>query len=488
VVFRIRSILDVGALVRQIILTLFSCLPPCAVSAAEPDVGELIAFVRPNASAVAQSFESSHLPQIRAVAKSLNVPVRVVDVREGVPQEVGITPLLVYQNHRGRSIYQGRYMTLERFKNFLRTSRGVPQGASELERMSVPVWRTGRVTVAAPLKVAAVTGAAPHNYDHEEFVQAAERAIVGGFEHFKLAEHVALGRSDRQFYMDFNPWVSPDATLHLSLSLYSQFHCKKPIFFIPGEALSGPWTDRAALFEKAGGLMEQAVRDAIASPVDGDGFDPVPADVAVVSWEALGLALPTAPNGDHAVQARGALPMAWRIAPRQKNDPTQMTFHFPAPLDGYAGEVRRVDSTLRFDEARSVRSLRGRFEVDPTDVTMGEPDLNDAIRGSAYLDLANHPKSTFVIESIVCDEASLQYGELAQATMAGTFTMKGVSVPLRVRTMFEPVVGEDGSAWLTVRGSFEIRLSPFSIDGPDGPSPADDTLVFDFNFIFREAN
>ena len=53
--------------------------------------------------------------------------------------------------------------------------------------------------------------------------------------------------------------------------------------------------------------------------------------------------------------------------------------------------------------------------------------------------------------------------------------------------MFEPIVGEDGSARLTMRGSFEIRLTPFAIDGPDGPSPADDTLVFDFNLIFHGA-
>ncbi len=472
---------------RKLILTPFFCLMPCAVQAADSDAGELIVFVRPGTSEVAQSFQSSHLPQIGAVAATLDVPVRVLDVRRGVPAEVGITPLLVYQNHRGRSIYQGRYTTIDRVKNFLRTSRVVPQGKNKLERKSVPAWRLGLTTVVAPLKVAAASGTRPRDYDHDRFVGEAERAIVGGFEQFRLTEHVALGRSDRQFYMDFNPWVSDDGTLYLSLSLYSQFHCKKPVFFSPGESLSGPWADRAALFKRAGAMMEQAVRRTIASPVGGDGFDPVPSDVPVVSWEALGLALPEAPRTGQVVEPREPLPTSWRIAPPHKSDPTQMTFHFPAPLDRYAGEVRRVDGTLRSDESRRMRSLRGRFDVDPTDVTMGEPDLDDAIRGSVYLDVAHHPKSSFVIESIESEEASLQYGELVQATMVGTFTMKGVSIPLRVRTMFEPVVGEDGSAQLTVRGSFEIRLEPFAIDGPDGPSPADDTLIFDFNLIFDGA-
>lgn len=463
-------------------------LMPCAVQAADSDAGELIVFVRPDASPVAQSFQSSHLPQIRVVAASLDVPVRVLDVRKGVPAAVGLTPLLVYQNHRGRSIYQGRYTTIGRVKSFLRTSRVVPQGANNLERKFVPAWRMGLTTVVAPLKVAAVTGTRPHDYDHDRFLRAARRAIVSGFQHFRLTEHVALGRSDRQFYMDVNPWVADDGTLYLSLSVYSQFHCMKPVFFSPGELLSGPWADRTALLTKAAAMMEQAVRRTIASPTGGDGFDPVPSEVAVVSWEALGLALPEAPSSGQVVEARGPLPTSWRIAPSRESDPTQMAFHFPAPLDCYAGEVRRVDGTLRSDESRRVRFLRGRFDVDPTDVTMGEPDLDDAIRGSVYLDVAHYPKSSFVIESIECEEASLQYGELVQATMVGTFTMKGVSIPLRVRTMFEPVVGEDGSARLTVRGSFEIRLKPFAIDGPDGPSPADDTLVFDFQFMFRAAS
>jgi len=464
------------------------CLVPGWVAASDADVGTLIVFVQPEASNVSRSFESTELPSIRNIAAALGVPVRVVDAHKGAPAEVGITPLLVFQNYRGRSIYQGRYTTVDRVKNFLRTSRVVPQGKDKLERTRVPVWRTGRAVVVAPLKVAAVTGTQPAGYVHDRFVKDAELAIVSGFAKFAPVDRVALGRSDRQFYMDFNPWVSPDGTLYLSLSLYSQFHCKKPIFFSPGEALSGPWSDRTALFAKAAGILEQAVADAIGSPKDGDGFDPVPASVPAVSWESLGLALPEAPSGTHEVVAGGPLPPAWRLPPRRKGDPTQMTFHFPAPLDAYSGEVTRIDGSLTLDDERRLRSLRGRFEVDPTHVTMGESDLDHAIQGSTYLDVANHPRSSFEIESVESEDVSLQFGELTQAMMAGTFTMKGVSVPLGVRVMFEPIVGEDGRPRLSLRGSFEIRLSPFAIEGPDGPSPADDTLVFDFDLLFQPGN
>ena len=64
--------------VRSSVVALLLISP--AVDAADSDAGELIVFVRPGASEVARSFQSSHLPRISAVAASLQVPVRVVDV------------------------------------------------------------------------------------------------------------------------------------------------------------------------------------------------------------------------------------------------------------------------------------------------------------------------------------------------------------------------------------------------------------------------
>ncbi|MEL6986048.1 MAG: hypothetical protein AAFO29_26700, partial [Actinomycetota bacterium] len=66
---------------------------------------------------------------------------------------MGITPLVAYQNHRGRSIYQGRYATLDRVKNFVRTSRFLPQGDEPLVRGGLPVWDLGQAKVGTPVKV-----------------------------------------------------------------------------------------------------------------------------------------------------------------------------------------------------------------------------------------------------------------------------------------------------------------------------------------------
>jgi hypothetical protein len=202
--------------------------PPYARPA--PETEQLIVFVQPDVSPVAKSFQQHRLPQIRKLAQTLGVDLHVVDARKGSPSTVGITPLIVYQNHRGRSIYQGRTTTPERVRNFIRTSRFVPQGKEPNRRESIPVWQEGRARVWAPLKVAAVTGSPPKDYNNDIFVAKALENIKKGFKNFRIQKTVNLGRADRGFYMDFNPWLSSDGTLYLSLVLFSQFDCKAPVF------------------------------------------------------------------------------------------------------------------------------------------------------------------------------------------------------------------------------------------------------------------
>jgi hypothetical protein len=85
---------------------------------------QLIIFTQPDGSAVESFFRENHLPQIRKIAQEMGVSVYEVDARKGSPAEVAITPLIVYQNHRGRSIYQGRTTTPTRIRNFIRCPPG----------------------------------------------------------------------------------------------------------------------------------------------------------------------------------------------------------------------------------------------------------------------------------------------------------------------------------------------------------------------------
>ena len=435
------------------VIALGACNAAATGEDVDPRRGQLIVFVQSGVSPLAEQFAGEQLPGIRKLAAEMNVPLRIVDAKNGVPEEITITPLIVYQNFRGRAIFQGRYTDLSRIKTFIRTSRAVVQGTETLNRTKIPILRIGRAVIAAPLKVAPVTGRRPDRYNEEKFIASAERQILKGFTDFRRAKSINLGRTDRRFYMDFYPWLSDDGTLFLTTSLYSQFHCKKPVFSTKGKPLTGPWAKRDRLFRQAAEMLERAVKEQLAGSSAGDGFDAVASSVPVVTWESLGLALPPPPAGH---QARAGevptLPRLWILDSKGDRDVPLIQFRFPSPLDMYAGEVTRVSGKLEFAKGLSLTTARGSFEADPTSVTMGEPDLDDALRGSVFLNVEDFPVSRFVIESISADDEPIAFGTTTPATMVGTFELKGVRIPQSVPTMFEPVVDDQGNPQLLMNG------------------------------------
>jgi polyisoprenoid-binding protein YceI len=462
-------------------VVLFS--PPYARPA--PEAEQLIVFIQPDVSPVATSFRQRRLPQIRKLAQSLNVDLHVVDVRKGSPATVGITPLMVYQNYRGRSIYQGRITTPERIRNFIRTSRFVPQGREPNRRENIPIWEIGRSRTWAPLKVAPVSGTRPQNYDHEAFVAEALENIKKGFKKFRIQKRADLGRADRGFYMDFNPWLSSDGTLYLSLLLFSQFDCKAPVF---QKKMIGPWQDFRNLFQQAAAVMEDTVARIIKEPESGDSFDPVGKSTPQTSWESIGFPLPQAPKDKTAeTHVSVQIPQHWILAKSGPDDPPMILFRFPAPLDNYAGEVKSAKGEFSLSNNLTLNSAKGFIEIDTrTAITMGDPVLDEAIRGSMLLHTKNFPTAGFVVENATGDGLPLAYGRLSPAVVTGIFTLKGKKIPLSSKTEFEPVIGEDGKPRLLIRGAFKIDLRVFNIEGADGPAPARHILLLDLNFILKK--
>lgn len=449
---------------------------------------QLIVFLQPESSRVETVFEKKRLPELRELARQMGVAVTVRDARQGAPEEVAVTPLLVYQNHRGRSIYQGRTNTFDRIRNFIRTSRYVPQGEAPNRRRDIPVWQLERARLWAPLKVAAVTGFPPENYDHEAFVGEALAGIREGFQHFRFQESALLGRADRGFYMDFYPWLSEDGTLFLSLALYSQFHCKEPIFEKKKLPLTGPWQSRNFLFREAARIMEEEVVRQISDPESGDSFTPVAADTPQVSWQSIALSLPPEPPRSSAAPVRDmTIPADWVLEPAGPEDPPMLLFRFPAPLDQYAGEVTAATGELHLPEGPTLSGARGFVEVDTrSSVTMGNAVLDEAIRGTIMLHSRKYPTAKFTIGSIHDDGVPLKYGRLTPAGIRGQFRLKGTTVPLTAAAEFEPIVGRDGFPRLLVRGRFRIDLRVFDIEGADGPAPARNTLIFDISLTYQE--
>ena len=457
--------------------------PPYARPA--PETEQLIVFVQPDVSPTAKLFQQRRLPQIRKLAQTLGVDLHVVDARKGSPSTVGITPLIVYQNHRGRSIYQGRTTTPERIRNFIRTSRFVPQGKEPNRRKNIPVWQEGRARVWAPLKVAAVTGSPPKDYNNDIFVAKALENIKKGFTNFRIQKTVNLGRADRGFYMDFNPWLSSDGTLYLSLVLFSQFDCKAPVF---QKKMIGSWQDYRNLFQQAAGVMENTVARIIKDTASGDSFDPVGKNTPQTSWENIGFPLPQAPKEKNAaLNVSTEIPQNWILTKSDPDDPPMIQFRFPAPLDNYAGEVKSAKGEFSLSKNLKLDGAAGFIKIDTrTAITMGDPLLDEAIRGSMLLDTKKIPTAGFVVENISGDGLPLVYGHLSPAAITGIFTLKGKKIPLSAIMEFEPVIGEDGKPRLLIRGAFKIDLRVFNIEGADGPAPARHVLLFDLNFILKE--
>ena len=476
--------------IPPVTLGLAACLGvTCANRSNEPAAGgvaataTLVLFLDDDASFATADLRRNHLGPLRDLADELGIALEVRSVQDGAPAQVRITPLILFENHLGRSIYQGRYANIDRVRHFVRTARMIPQSDTPQTRTSIPVWRTGRATVVTPLKITALGGEVPDGFDQTGFVRESRQAIAAGMDRFEARKEVSLGRSDRLFYLDFHPHLAA-GVLFLSLEMYSQFNCHDPIYSGVDDPIIGPWEDRAEIFAEAAGLLEQELLRQMASSGRGDAFAPVPSGVPLADWNALGLGLPAAPPD--AGRRRGPspdidVPRDWTIALAATNGPA-VHLRFPPPIDNMTGEVPTLDARLTLGP-----NVTGLFRVDVADLTMGDGLLDAVIQGAEMLDTASYPIATFRLDSIEGDLDTLRFGELTLATMLGTFHMIGRNIPLSVRTTFEPVIDAQGRPRLLVTADWTLRLrEPFGLNGPpDSPYPANDTLLFRCHITLR---
>lgn len=446
--------------------------------------GRVIVFVQSDVSEVARSFERSYLPEIARIARELGSELEIREVTDGAPAEVTGTPTIVFQNHRGRSFYYGRYTTLDRLRSFIRTSRIAPQAQQITVREDVPVLTIGRAKVALRIKIAPVTGTRPPEYDDQLFHKEAESWIVNALQSAQLRERAQLQRTDRTYYLDFNPWRSEDGTLFLSVELYSQYHCKRPVYRKTDPPWTGPWDQRARLFRQAAKQLEKQVLASLADTEIGDGLDAISTTVALRDWTTLGLALPPPPDGNSQVVRGGELTRDWSLLHPLEHAESFLMFQFPPPLDGYAGEVRFVSGQWQLADGMFLDGSTGWIKADPKTVTMGEPDLDKALQGSTFLHTEQFADSRFELKEVSSDGQPISPGVTTSAELRGVLTMKGVTIPLTFNAEFTPAHDKNGNGQLVMAGKFTIPLEPFDLEGPDPTQDASKQLDFRFRFTF----
>ena len=451
--------------------------------------GQLIVFQQDGAAA-GKDFAASALPRIRALAASRGIALEVRDLKAGAPADVHTTPLLVYQDSQGRSIFRGRYVDLDRVGQFLRTVTGGPLANSETTQENVVAWRRGRAWVTAPIKITSLTGVLPPRHDDDAFLLRAQRAIESGFTRFGSQRRVSTNPSDRAFYMDFHPFRDASGRLFVSTAIFSGFDCVEPVFKGFDVPVSGRFEDQDLVFARAAKVLEDRVVELVSASKVGDAFDPVGAEVKAASWESLGLALPPAPR-ESPTGKKGALtlPARLRIAGAGPGDPPRLQFRFSPPLDTYNGEVRDVTGSIVLGAKSGLRGATGTIEAATASVTMGNKTLDAELAGS-MLKVATYPRARFVLDPVEASDAPLTPGAPSPFTATGRLEMLGVTIPIRVSAQAEAGLDENGTPAVHVRARFQLRIKePFGLKGPDGPFPANDTLEFDVRLtLVPEAN
>lgn len=461
------------------------CLLIAADCAYAQETGQLIVFTQPD-QPISQHFSQNYLAGVKALANERGLEFRQVNVAEGAPAEVSHTPMVLFQNHLGRSVYRGRYSTLERLTNFVRTVKNAPQQNAQNIRENMPVMQLGRSVLATPIKVTELAGIDGKNFDQAGFQAEARAAIASGFSGLELKASVELPGNARLFYQDYHPYLTANGKLYVSTHLFSMFSCVEPVFEST-EAWEGTWGNRTELFASIGAHMELVTLQQLKQLEHGDAFEPVRDDAPLKSWAELGLDLPAPPVSTLEKNITTAsLGTNWTFDQALQDGSPLVQFAFGAPVDHYAGEARSVRMQLELGKKRALLGATGHVVVETSTITMGDDGLDDHIFED-YLAVLDYPNATYEFE-ITKAPATWDIGTSQEIELTGTFSMIGKPVALSASGRVDVVAGPDGKPRLKMHGNFVLPLMQlYGIKGPDGPSPAKDELQFYLNFLLKPA-
>lgn len=464
---------------RLLILFLLAALANPRSESLELNNQQVIVFLQDHKD---EHFRTNVLPQLKELAADKSIALEIRNLEEGLPKEITSTPAIVYQNELGRSIYAGRYAEFNTIKNFIRTSKLMPQVLAKYCKDSVLSYKTGRTTILAPLKVTRLEGQVPKNWNQATFEQRAMQILEESMQNFTKEDESCIQKTDRQFYLDIYPYLDKDNKLYLSLALYSQFSCIVPVYATES-AISGALTKQDSLLAEAAKQFEVAIDRQMNEAKNGDAFSAVSEQVPATSWEELGLRLPmktkTEPVAMTVANDDMAWPTDWVFYQAVDEDTPLMQFYFKEPLERYAGEVKEINGSMKLNEKAEL--ISGKFEVNTQSLTMGVADFDHKIH-KKYIKAFKFPKATFEFDNL--QDAKLEFRKANQFRIDGKFKLMKYEIPLTMDAQISRMLDEDGFPKLLVSAQFQLMITDdFKVKGPDGPAPANQTMIFATNFL-----
>ncbi len=144
-----------------------------------------------------------------------------------------------------------------------------------------------------------------------------------------------------------------------------------------------------------------------------------------------------------------------------KLDQTHVTVLFKINhmgLSTFVGRFNKVDATLEFDP-RNIATAKLSAVIDVVSLDANNPDLEETLRGSSWLDTEKYPQAFFKTTSVsVLDQNS--------AVFAGELTLHGVTAPINLTVTFNGGANNMLTGFYTLgfSASSTFNRSTFGVD------------------------
>ncbi|MEL6558439.1 MAG: YceI family protein [Bacteroidota bacterium] len=436
----------------------------------------LVVFVN-ESQPIDKHFINTYLDEIKQLADQYQLDFILKNISDGAPDEITITPQIVFQKGEEKSFYVGRYSETSRLANFIRTVRNRTPKVKTQKKQNILTLRAEKAITVLPLKITALSGSGNVTQELKDQLNQTVVAFYNGFESFELEKEVTFTKTNRAFYLDIHPYISSDDSLFLSYEIYSQFNCVEPVISKLKQPISGLWTDQKALWKTLGTEMESVVMQLITSDLNGDGFSEVPANTNYSAWPES-----VVDNNRRILIPVSLTSRNWQVAGAFDAKTPLIQFNFFAPLDNYAGEVKKLKGNITWE---SDRILSGSFTVNTKDVTMGEATYDKNVH-KKYLRVFRFPLASFSFKNAEVPLSAIIENPMQAYEIEGEFTMMKKSYPVRVKASFEPFTDENENTKLLVNVNFDVNIfEKFNINGPDGPADAKSNMHFAMTFLMN---